>query len=269
MGQVVGLIAGSGNLPELLAHEARKKGQRVAACAIKGETDQGVETWADVVEWIRLGELGRVIRFFKREGVRDTLMGGKITKTNLFQGHIHPDLEMIRVLAKTRDHSDDSLLGGIASFLNEEGVSVLDLTAFLTEEVLPQKGVLSRRRPSKGETEDIEYGWRLAKEIGRLDIGQTVVVKKKAILAVEAIEGTDQAILRGGSLAGGDVVVVKVAKPKQDMRFDVPTLGLGTLGAMVRARAQALAFEAGKTILLDRKCFLEGANREDMAIVGL
>lgn len=267
MSQPIGLIAGNGSLPKLIAGEARKKGNRVAVCAIKGETDDNVGSWADSVEWVRLGELGRLLQFFKREGVREAVMGGKIRKTNLFKGDVWPDLEMVKALAGARNHSDDSLLGGIARYLNERGVSILDSTAFLTEDALPRTGVLTRRKPSREESDDIEFGWQLAKEMGRLDVGQTVVVKKKAVLAVEAIEGTDEAILRGGKLGGGRVTVIKAAKPEQDMRFDVPAIGLGTLEAMIQADAAALAFEAGKTILLDREAFIERANRHQMAVV--
>lgn len=267
MSESIGVIAGSGKLPELLAREARKKGYKIAVCAIRGETDEQVSSWADSVEWTRLGELGRLVQFFKREGVREAVMGGKITKTNLFKGEVRPDLEMIKVLATTHNHSDDSLLGAIAGYLNKQNISLLDSTVFLTDETLPQKGVLSKRKPTQEEAEDIEFGWRLAKEIGALDIGQTVVVKKKAILAVEAIEGTDEAILRGGALGRGGATVVKVAKPNQDMRFDVPAIGLGTLDALVRSKARALAFEAGKTIFLDREKFLDGADREGITVV--
>ena len=267
MNESIGVIAGSGKLPELMAREARKKGYKIAVCAIKGETDEQVSSWADSVEWTRLGELGRLVRFFKREGVKEAVMGGKITKTNLFKGEVKPDLEMIKVLATAKNHSDDSLLGAIANYLNKQDISILDSTVFLTDETLPQRGVLSKRKPTQEEADDIEFGWHLAKQAGGLDIGQTVVVKKKAILAVEAIEGTDEAILRGGALGRGGAVVVKVAKPDQDMRFDVPAIGLGTLEALVRSQARVLAFEAGKTIFLDRKEFLEGANRNGIAIV--
>ncbi len=267
MNESIGVIAGSGKLPELMAREARKKGYKIAACAIKGETDEGVDGWADRVEWIRLGELGRLIRFFKREGVREAVMGGKITKTDLFKGEVRPDLEMVKLLATAGNHSDDSLLGAIADYLDKQSISVLDSTVFLSEETLPQKGVLSKRKPTREEMEDVEFGWRLAKEIAGLDIGQTVVVKKKAILAVEAIEGTDEAILRGGALGRGKATVVKVAKPRQDMRFDVPAIGLGTLEALIKSKARALAFEAGKTIFLDRRNFLEKADRHGIAVL--
>jgi len=265
--KTLGLITGNGFLPELVASEAKRSGHRVAVCAIQGETDPSIAPLADSTTWVRLGQLGRVIQFFKGEGVKEVVMVGKVTKTNLFRGDIQPDLEMIKALSKTKNHSDDALLGAIASHLNENGIKLLDSTAFLSEDALPKAGILTRRKPVKKEEEDIEFGWRLAKDMGRLDVGQTVVVKNKAVLAVEAVEGTDEAILRGGKLGSGDVVVVKVAKPNQDMRFDVPTVGLTTLESMIKARASVLAFEAGKTIVLNRSQFIEKANEHKIAVV--
>ncbi|MBI4373219.1 MAG: LpxI family protein [Candidatus Omnitrophica bacterium] len=267
MNQTFGLITGNGLLPELTLREAKRAGHRVAVCAIQGETDPSIVRPADAIHWIRLGQLGKIIHFFKAEGVRQAVMVGKITKTNLFRGEVRPDLEMIKVLAKAKNHSDDSLLGGIANHLKSKGIEILDSTSFLTEDSLPKKGVLTDRKPSKTELADIEFGWRIAKEMGKLDIGQTVVVKNKAVLAVEAIEGTDEAIRRGGVLGSGDVVIVKVAKPNQDMRFDVPTVGLMTLDAMIRAKARVLVFEAGKTIVLDRTRLIEKANEHKMTMI--
>ena len=267
MGKTIGLIAGSGRLPHVILDEARRSGFRVAVCAIEGETDSSISAFGDISTWVRLGQLGRLMKFFKDQGVKEAVMAGKITKTNLLKGDIRPDFEMMKVLAKARNHSDDSLLGGIADHMSERGLRLLDSTAFLTEEALPGVGVLTKRKPTKGETLDIEFGWRLAKEMGRLDIGQTVVVKNQAILAVEAIEGTDQAILRGGILGSGGVTVVKIAKPRQDMRFDVPAVGPATLNALIQAKARVLAFEAKRTILIDRKEFVERAERHKIAVV--
>lgn len=267
MAKTLGLISGSGLLPEIVLKEAKRAGYRTVVCAVQGETDPSISSYVDASLWIRLGQLGQLLKFFKRERVEEAIMAGKITKTNLFRGDVRPDLEMIKVLAKMRNHADDSLLGGIANYLNANGISLLDSTTFLSEEVLPKEGVLTRRKPSKKDWIDIEFGWRLAKEIGRLDIGQTVVIKNQAVLAVEAIEGTDEAILRGGALGTGDVTVVKVAKPNQDMRFDVPAVGLTTLEAMIKARAKVLAFEARKTIVLERSRFIEKADDHKMVIV--
>lgn len=268
MTQSLGLITGNGFFPELVLREAKAQGFRIALCAIREETDPRMESLADTTHWIRLGQLGAVVDFFKREHIHQAIMAGKITKTNLLKGDIRPDFEMIKALATVKNHSDDSLLGAIANHLNSKGIKLLPSVSFLTEESLPKKGILTKRKPSKDELADIEFGWKLAKEIGRLDIGQTVVVKNEAILAVEAIEGTDEAILRGGQLGSGDVTVVKVAKPLQDMRFDVPTIGLKTLQALIQVKARALAFEAGKTILLDRKQFMDQANEHRMTVIG-
>lgn len=263
----LGLITGNGSFPELVIKEAKSQGLRLALCAIRGETNPRLESLADVTHWVKLGQLGAIINFFKKEKIDRAVMAGKITKTNLLKGDILPDFEMIKALAKVKNHSDDSLLGAIADQLDSKGIKLLPCTSFLTEENLPKKGILTKRKPSKAELRDIEFGWNLAKEMGRLDIGQTVVVKNEAVLAVEAIEGTDEAILRGGRLGSSDVVVVKVAKPKQDMRFDVPTIGPKTLHSLIQAKAKVLAFEAGKTILLERKQFIEEADENHMIVV--
>ena len=267
MEKALGLITGNGRLPEFVAEEAKRAGYRLAVCAIQGETNTKISSIADRLEWIRLGQLGRAIKFFKSERISEAVLAGKITKVNLFRGDIKPDLEMVKALAKVRNHSDDSLLGRIADHLNRRGIRILETTSFLSEDALPRHGVLTARRPSKKELEDIAFGWHLAKEMGRLDVGQTVVVKNKAVLAVEAIEGTDEAILRGGTLGNSDVTIVKVAKPNQDMRFDIPTIGLGTLEAMINARARVLAFEGRKTIVLDRKRLIEKANDYKITIL--
>ena len=267
MTNTLGLITGNGYLPELVLREAKQHGLRIALCAIRGETSHELERWADACCWIKVGQLGRVIDFFKKENVSKAIMAGKITKTNLFKGDVQPDLEMIKALRKIRNHSDDSLLGAVADHLDQKGIRILSSTSYLTEGSLPKKGVLSKRKPSKKELEDIEFGWNLAKKMGSLDVGQTVVVKNCSALAVEAIEGTDEAILRGGRLGSADVVVVKVAKPSQDMRFDVPTIGLKTLDALIAAQASVLAFEAEKTILLQRQEFTQKANQNHLCIV--
>lgn len=267
MNQSLGLITGNGSFPELVLKEAKDQGLRIALCAIKEETDPHLESLADRTHWIKLGQLGAIVDFFKREHIEQAIMAGKITKTNLLKGEVRPDLDMIKALAKVKNHSDDSLLGAIANYLNSKGIKLLSSTSFLTDESLPKKGTLTKRKPSQAELADIEFGWKLAREMGRLDIGQTVVVKNEAVLAIEAIEGTDEAILRGGRLGSGEVTVVKVAKPNQDMRFDVPTIGLKTLDALIQAKARVLAFEAGKTILLDRKRFVDRANEHKMTVV--
>lgn len=264
--KTIGLIAGNGRFPLWAAEQAAEEGYEVACCAIMEEADPAIEQKSRHTLWIKLGELDKVIRFFKKHGAEEALLAGKVTKVSLLKGQIRPDLEMIKALAHIRDWKDDSLLGAVVQHLEKKGIRILDSTRFL-KNWMPQPGVLTKRKPSKNEWSDIEFGWTLAKEMGRLDVGQTVVVKSKAVLAVEAIEGTDEAIRRGGSFGKSDTVVVKVAKPRQDMRFDVPTIGLSTLKTMREAAASVLAVEAQKTIILDSKELIEFANRHKISIV--
>lgn len=252
----------------LALKEARVQGHRVVVCAIQQEADPSLEKMADACTWIKIGELKKLVKFFRNEGVHEAVMAGKIEKVRLFQKNVKPDLDMVKVLVKTRDFKDDSLLAGIAAYLHDEGIDLLDSTMFVKES-LPGLGVLGKRKPSAEVMENLRFGFQMAKSAAGLDIGQTVVVKKKAVLAVEAIEGTDAAILRGGELGKGKVIVVKVAKPNQDMRFDVPAVGMKTFQSLRAAKAEAFGFEAGKTIFLDRDEFIDHANRAGMAVVGL
>ena len=268
MQKSIGIIAGRGRFPILAVQEARAGGYQVAVAAIVKEADPVLEKMADACAWIKIGELKKLVKFFRAQGIHEAVMAGKVEKVRLFQENVNPDLGMIKVLMKTRDFKDDSLLGGIADYLHGEGIDLLDST-FLMKYALPGSGVLGKKKPSREIMEDIEFGFRMAKAVAGLDVGQTVVVKKKAVIAVEAIEGTDRAIRRGGELAGGKITVVKVAKPNQDMRFDVPAVGLGTLRELIAARAEAFAFEAGKTLLLDREEFVKKADAKGMAVVGV
>jgi DUF1009 family protein len=264
--KTIGIIAGTGGLPLLVAREARCAGFRVASCGIVGEADRALEEVSDACVWVKLGELGKVIQFFKNDGVSSACLAGKVHKTSLFSGRIRPDFEMIRALAGVKDWKDDSLLRALCGYLKKKGIDILDSTAFLKNS-MAEGGSITRSKPSRKEREDIEFGWRLAKELGRLDIGQTVVVKRKAVLALEAIEGTDEAIRRGGKLGGEGAVVVKVAKPDQDMRFDVPVVGPSTLAAMREAKARVLAVEARKTILVGREELVSLADKHGIALV--
>ena len=266
--KTLGLIAGKGRFPFLVAEEAKRAGYRVVCCGISKEAEANLGKATDAYREIKLGQLKALRDFFKREGVSEAIMAGKIEKVRVFQGDVRPDLEMAKVLLKTRDFRDDSLLGGIAHYLSEHGIELQDSTRFLKEALLGE-GVLGKRRPSREVQEDIDFGWGVAKALAGLDIGQTVVVKRKAVLALEAIEGTDETIRRGGVLGQGGITVVKVAKPNQDMRFDVPAVGLGTLERLIEAKAKALAFEAGKTIFMDRVEFIKKADQAGMALVGL
>lgn len=267
MKPTLGLIAGKGRFPFLVAEEARREGHRIVCCGIGKESDPALASAADAYQEIKLGQLKKLRDFFKKEGVSEALMAGKIEKVRIFQGDVRPDVEMVKVLLKVRDFRDNSLLGGIANYLADHGIELQDSTRFL-KKALPGRGVLGGKKPSREVQEDIAFGWEVAKELARLDVGQTVVVKKKAVLALEAIEGTDEAIRRGGVLGQGGVTVVKVAKPRQDMRFDVPAVGLATLERLIEARAKALAFEAGKTLFIEIEEFVRRAGQAGIALVG-
>jgi hypothetical protein len=263
----IGLIAGNGDFPIAFARAAKQKGMEVIAVAHEGETLPELAGWVDRIFWIKVGQLGKLIKIFKEEGVVDVLMAGGIKKTRLFDGGM-PDIRGMALLAKMIHKKDDSILRAVAQELESEGITVRESTLYL-DNIVASPGILTKRKPSKDERLDIEFGWDLAKEIGRLDIGQTVVVKGQAVLAVEAIEGTDEAIRRGGRLCGQGAVVVKVCKPQQDLRFDLPAIGALTIRTMESVKASCLAVEAGKTIIIERETVLREAERAGIAIVAL
>lgn len=263
----LGIIAGSGRFPLLVAQEARKQGCWVVAVAHQGETSPELEPLVDEMEWIRVGQIGRMITRFQQSGVRDVVMAGGIQKTRLFTD-VRPDFRALALLATLRAKDDDAILRGLAQELERAGLVVCESTRYL-QSLLPEAGPLTKRRPTAEEQEDIEYGWGVAREIGRLGIGQCIVVKRKVVLAVEAVEGTDEAIRRGGRLANGGAVVVKVIKPGQDRRFDLPTIGPGTIAAMAEVGATVVAVEAGGSLLLDRDVLVKEADRLRIAVVGV
>ncbi len=261
----IGLIAGNGRFPLYFADSARKGGNEVVAVAIREETNPELEKLVDQIHWFHVGELQGMIDFFLKMEVDRIVMAGKITKTLMFE-KIRPDARLMKVFEKTPVRNDDALLKALANEFISEGIHVCDSTTFLTS-LLPEKGILTKRHPTDDELLDINYGHDIAKKIAGLDIGMTVVVKNRAILAVEAIEGTDQAILRGGQLGNGSVTVVKVARPVQDMRFDLPVVGLDTIRTLIEAKACCLAFEEKKTLLLDREELIELADDNGLAIM--
>lgn len=265
--KTVGIIAGNGRFPILSLQEARKQGYRVVVCGIEKEADPSLEKLADAFLWVKVGQLRKLRKFFLKENASQAIMAGKIEKVRLFQENVRPDFDMIKVLAKIRDFKDDSLLGAIASYLKEEGIDLLDSTLF-NRSCMPGEGLLGKHKPSREALEDVAFGFRMAKAVAGLDIGQTVIVKKKAVLAVEAIEGTDMAIRRAAELGREHAVVVKVAKPNQDMRFDVPAVGLRTLDELVKAKAAAFAFEAGKTLFIDQHEVVKKADQHKIALLG-
>jgi UDP-2,3-diacylglucosamine hydrolase len=263
----IGLIAGSGQFPILFAKAARERGWQIYAAAYQHEADPALEEYAESLEWLYLGQLNRLIKFFHRHQVTQAVMMGAVRKTRMFT-NVRPDVKALAMFSKLRHTHDDALLREFANLLEKEGIQIKPSTMLLPE-ILAPPGVWTRRKPSKSEKQDMDIGWRIAKEIGRLDIGQCVVVKGRSILAVEAIDGTDATIRRGGLLANGDAVVVKVCKPNQDLRFDVPAVGLQTIETMHAAGARTLVIEAGKAVVFDRPTMIRQADAYKVAIVAV
>jgi DUF1009 family protein len=263
----LGLIAGNGRFPFLAAAGARRAGRRVVALALREETAPELEREVDEMHWISLGELGRGIEILQRAGAREAVMAGQVQHRQIFSD-IVPDLKLLGVLARLAVRNTDSLIGGVADALAREGITLLPSVAFLADQ-LAVAGPMTRRRPDADERRDIDYGEGVARALAGMDLGQTAVVKGRAAVALEAMEGTDETIRRAGRIAGPGTTVVKVSKPKQDMRFDVPVVGQGTLDAMREAGARVLAIDAARTLLIDRPAFLERADNERVAVFGL
>ena len=263
----LGVIAGNGKFPLIFAEQAKREGVSLVTVAHRGETSRDIEKVADGVTWVYVGELGKIIRTFQRAGVSEAVMVGGIKKARLFS-NFRPDLRGAAFLARLRSGEDDRLLRGVADELEGEGIRILESTLFLSE-IIPSEGALTRCQPTAEAQEDIRFGFAVAKEIGRLGIGQTVVVKKRIVLAVEAIEGTDAAVRRAGELVKGGFVVVKVSKPGQDLRFDVPAVGVETIRLLRALKGAALAVEAGRTILLEREELVREADKAKIAVVAM
>lgn len=266
-GESIGLIAGNGRFPIIFAENAKKLGFTVSAVAHVGETDPALEQAVDRIHWIRIGQFNKLIQALKDDGVHQAVMLGGIKKTHVFSG-VRPDMRAIALFSRLSVWKDDGILRAIAEEIESEGIKIRESTFGLTDILVPV-GELTKRRPTKKELEDIQFGWGMAKEICQLDIGQCVVVKDRVIVAVEAVEGTDEAIRRGGALARKGAVVVKRSKPQQDLRFDLPAIGPRTIEVMREVKASVLALESGKTIFLDREETLEQANRAGIAILGM
>ena len=267
MSEKIGLIAGKGQFPLLFAQAARARGARIIAAAHRGETDPALAELVQELHWVYVGQLGKIIRIFKDAGVQRAVMAGGITRGRLFRD-FRPDLRALGVVRRAGAGNDDRLLQAVATELEKEGITIAPSTLFL-DQLLAPPGKLSKRGPTREEFLDIDLGLRLAKEIGRLDIGQCVVVRRQVVVALEAVEGTDECIRRAGALAGPGAVVVKVSKPNQDLRFDVPAVGPDTIRSMVAARAAVLAIEAGKTLTFDRPLMLAEAQPARIAIWGV
>jgi DUF1009 family protein len=262
----VGLIAGSGIFPLLFADEVRRLGFSVIAVAHVGETFPALEEKVDRISWIHVGQLNRLIAFLKREGIERAVMAGAIKKTRLFT-NVRPDLRSIGILRRVRDHRDDFILRAVADELESEGITIEGATRYVPS-FLASPGVMSYRTPTQQEWEDLKFGLKVGRELGSAGVGQCVVVKKKSVLAVEAIEGTDETIKRGGRFAE-KAVVVKVCKPQQDLRFDLPTVGPGTIRSMNEVGACCLGVEVGRTVVLERATMIADANESSVALVGL
>ena len=263
--EILGIIAGNGTYPRELADAARKAGvKKIVAAAFTNETDPSIAQHVDVVEWLRVGQLGKLLKFFNGQQVRRAIMAGQIAPKNLFD--LRPDVKALVVLAKLKQRNAESIFAAIADELKKVDVGLLPATSFL-EESIAQKGLIAGSKLSRTEEDDVDYGWKIAKEIARLDIGQTIIVKNGTVLAVEAFEGTNDAIKRGGTLAREGAVMIKVAKPDQDMRFDVPVIGVETLRVAADAKLRVIAVEVGKTLLLERQKILELAERSKISIV--
>ena len=266
-GERIGLIAGNGRFPIIFADNARRMGHAVSAVAHIGETDPELEQHVDQIHWIKIGQLNKLIRALQGDGVRQAVMLGGVRKTHVFTT-VRPDVRILAMAARLRALKDDAILRELAAELEREGIVIREST-FGLDGLLVEERPLTQRRPSRKEWDDIRYGWEMAREIGRLDIGQCVVVKERVVVAVEAVEGTDQAIRRGGELAGTGAVVVKRCKPQQDLRFDLPAIGPKTIETMASVKASVLAVEAGKSVVLDRDDMIRRADEAGIAVVGL
>jgi len=266
-GEPLGLIAGNGRFPFLAAAGARRAGRRVVALAIREEASAGLEAEVDELHWIGLGQLGRAISILQGAGAREAIMAGQVKHRRIFSG-IVPDLKLLGVLARLALQNTDSLIGAVADALGRDGITLLPSVAFLADQ-LALAGPMTRRRVDRDEERDVRYGETVARALAGMDLGQTAVVKQRAAVALEAMEGTDETIRRAGRIAGPGTTVVKVSKPRQDMRFDVPVVGAGTLAAMREAGSRVLAVDAGRTLLIERVAFLAQAETEGVAVLGL
>ena len=263
--QVLGIIAGNGVYPRLVADAARKAGvKKIVAAAFTGETDPALAKHVDPVEWMRVGQLSRLLKFFREQDIHHAIMAGQIAPGNLFD--LRPDWKALLVLAKLKQRNAESIFAAIADELAKVDVDLLPATTFLEGSLAPT-GLIAGSKLSRREREDVDLGWNTAKEIARLNTGQTVIVKNGTVVAVEALEGTNEAIRRGGALARKGAVMVKVAKPNQDMRFDVPVVGVETIRIAATSKLRVIAIESGKTLLLERDAIIDLAERAKISIV--
>ncbi len=261
----IGLLAGKGQFPILIAKKAKEKGYEVYVIGLKNETDAVLEEISDEMVWLKIGDIKKQIKFFKKHNVSSAVMAGSLSKSRAL-ADIKPDLKAIMLLAKSKFTGDDNLLRGYADVFKKDGIEIKESTFFLPE-ILAGEGVWTKRHPSKAQTIDMQIGFNMAKEIGRLDIGQCLIINNGSVLAVEGIDGTDATIKRSGNFSNGESVVVKICKPNQDLRFDIPSVGLETLKSMKESKATLLVIEADKTIVFDKEAVINFANENNISIV--
>jgi DUF1009 family protein len=264
----IGLIAGNRKFPILFSQAAKKRNYYIVTVAIRGDTSPELRKYVDKMYWIGLDEFRRLFEIFKTENITKIVMAGQVSPRRLFSKEIERDEDLKGLLQAIKDKKADTLFAAVADKLEKEGFTLINSTTFM-EEFLPQKGTLTKREPTLKDWEDISFGLELAKAIAHLDVGQTVAVKHKAIVAVEALEGTDNLIRRAGRIACGGITVVKVSKPRQDMRFDIPVVGLNTVKNLIRVKASCLAIEAGKTLFIDKEESVELADKKGISIVAV
>ena len=264
--KTLGLIAGNGKFPFLFAHKAKLQQYKVVAAGVQGDTSVFLKFFVDKIKYFEVGDLKKLFLYFKEEGIRQVIMAGQVNPDNLFDKNIRMDDEMEKLYHALRDRKADTIFTAIADKLKEHHIELIDST-FLLKEYLAPKGTLTKRAPTLSELDDVSFGKHIAKTMGGIDVGQTVVVKEKAIVAIEAMEGTDRTILRGGQIARQGAVVIKMSKPNQDFRFDVPVVGPRTIKTMAKANAACLAVEAGKTIIIDQDKCIKLANKFGICIL--
>ncbi len=263
----IGLITGNGKFPVFICRAAKGQNIGIVVIAVKDEIDSDLSRYVDKIYRIELGQGKKLLEILKKENLKYAIMAGKIKKTTIFKQTFKMDEVTRNVLRSAIDRGDDTILKAIADRLKKEGIQLLDSTRFL-KSIMAKRGIYTRGNPNRSQREDIDFGFKIAKAVGGLDIGQTVIIKKKAVIAVEAIEGTDEAIIRAGGLSPG-CVVVKTSKPEQDMRFDVPTVGLNTIESMKKAAACVLAIEAEKTLILEKDAMIKEANKAGICIIAV
>ncbi|MEW6558061.1 MAG: UDP-2,3-diacylglucosamine diphosphatase LpxI [Elusimicrobiota bacterium] len=262
---MIGLVAGNGSFPLVFIKQAKKRGEKVVAIALYDETDKSIETLADKTYWINVGQFSKLIETFKKENIKKCVMAGQVKHTKLFS--VKPDLKALSLLTKLKSKTADSILSAVCDELKKEGIEFLSSAIYLSDSIA-KKEILTKIKPDKSQKEDIEFGYKIAKEIAQLDIGQTVCVKDKSIVAVEAMEGTDECIKRSGKITD-TFTVVKVARPKQDMRFDIPVIGLRTVETLKEANALVLAIESEKTLILEKENAIKFADNNKICLVGI